>query len=212
MNKLFDSFTWKINETGLAEQRSKEHISKYGNGIATMHEPTIKAILRYATVNKSYGCIAIGTSDSNVIVEDNENGTARLVIFSETTKRFMASNYKNGLQTPYKLAKNADDGSSMILAMMPKLMEDDEFLENYKVIADLCEFQPDMESVLKEIRSDENAKNALFILCDNVYRRVNKGDLCTVSNSGNISPISQLSRDDSTTTKSWLKITKKGMQ
>ena len=193
MNKLFDTFTWKINETGLAEQRSKEHISKYGNGIATMHEPTIKAILHYATVNKSYGCIAIGTSDSNVIVEDNENGTARLVIFSETTKRFMASNYKNGLQTPYKLAKNADDGSSMLLAMMPKLMEDDEFAENYKVISDLCEFQPDMESVLKEIQSDENAKNALFILCDNVYRRVNKGDLCTVSNSGNISPISQLS-------------------
>ena len=190
MNKLFDAFTWKLNETGLAEQRSKEHISKYGNGLATMHDPTIKAILHYATIGKSYGCAAVGTSDSNVIVEVNENDSTKLVIFSETTKRFMASNYKNGLQTPYKLAKNADDGSSMILAMIPKLMEDDEFSENYKTISDLCESQPDMESVLQAIKSDENATNALFILCDNVYRRVNKGDICTVSNSGNISPIS----------------------
>ena len=193
MNKLFDAFTWKLNETRLAEQRSKEHISKYGNGLATMHDPTIKAILHYATISKSYGCAAIGTSDSNVIVEVNENDSTKLVIFSETTKRFMASNYKNGLQTPYKLAKNADDGSSMILAMMPKLMEDDEFSENYKTISDLCESKPDMESVLQAIKSDENATNALFVLCDNVYRRVNQGDICTVSNSGNISPISELS-------------------
>ena len=115
MNKLFDAFTWKLNETGLAEKRSKEHISKYGNGLATMHDPTIKAILHYATISKSYGCAAVGTSDSNVIVEVNENDNTKLVIFSETTKRFMASNYKNGLQTPYKLAKNADDGSSHLL-------------------------------------------------------------------------------------------------
>ena len=36
MNKLFDSYSWKFNVTGLGGERTTDHLSKYGNGTATM--------------------------------------------------------------------------------------------------------------------------------------------------------------------------------
>ncbi len=64
MNKLFDPYTWKFNQTGLAEKRSKEYCSKYGNGQSTTHDPTVKAILYYATAMRDFSVSAIGTYDS----------------------------------------------------------------------------------------------------------------------------------------------------
>ena len=90
--------------------------------------------------------------------------------------------FSNGFPTPYKLAKNNEDGSELIFAMMPTLLEDSEFEENYKVIEDICNTQPDTETTIKEIESNENSINALLVLCDNVYRRVNNDNLCIISN------------------------------
>ena len=192
MNKLFDSYTWKFNSTGLAGKRSSEHYSKYGSGPATTHEPIIKAVLYYASALKGIGTAAIGTNDTNTVVEVNAGGQTKLAIYSTATKRFMACNFSNGVPTPYKLAKNNEDGSELIFAMMPTLLEDSEFEENYKVIEDICNTQPDTETTIKEIESNENAINALLVLCDNVYRRVNSDNLCIISNTGNITPISEL--------------------
>ena len=63
MNKLFDPYTWKFNQTGLAEKRSKEYCSKYGNGQATTHDPTVRAILYYATAKRDFSVSAIDIYD-----------------------------------------------------------------------------------------------------------------------------------------------------
>ena len=49
-----------------------------------------------------------------------------------------------------------------------------------------------MISALEAIKNDPNAKEAMFILCDNAYRRINSENLCIISNTGNITPISEL--------------------
>lgn len=93
MNKLFDSYTWKFNSTGLAGKRSSEHYSKHGSGPATTHEPIIKAVLYYAAALKGIGTAAIGTNDTNTVVEVSAGGQTKLAIYSTATKRFMACNF-----------------------------------------------------------------------------------------------------------------------
>ena len=191
-NKLFDSYTWKFNQTGLAEKRTKEYCSKYGNGQATTHDPTVRAILYYATAMRDFSVAAIGTYGTNNVVEVHDAGRTKVAIYSTATKRFLACDLTNGVPTSYKLGKNGEDGSELLFAMMPTLLEDSEFEENYKLIEDICNTQRDTETTIKEIESDENAINALLVLCDNVYRRVNNDNLCIISNTGNITPISEL--------------------
>lgn len=172
MNKLFDSYTWKFNVTGMGGERSTEHFSKYGNGTATMHDPTIKAILYYATAMRDFGIAAIGTGKDSTIVEVNEDSHTKIAIFFETTKRFLACNYSNNTATGYKLGKNAEDGTELIIALIPTLLEDEEFAEQYRKIAEVCDAQPDIVSVVEAVKNDPDANKAMFILCDNVYRRI----------------------------------------
>ena len=192
MNKLFDSYSWKFNVTGLGGEKTNDHLSKYGNGTATMHDPTVKAILYYATASRNFSVAAVGTCKENTVVEVQESGSTKVAIFSSNTKRFLACNCVNGAPTPYKLGKNADDGTELIMAMLPMLLEDEEFAENYKKVSDVCDVQPDLISALEAIKNDPNAKEAMFILCDNAYRRINSENLCIISNTGNITPISEL--------------------
>ena len=86
-NKLFDPYTWKFNKTGLAEKRSKEYCSKYGNGQATTHDPTVRAILYYATAMRDFSVAAIGTYDTNNVVEVHDGGKTKIAIYSTATKR-----------------------------------------------------------------------------------------------------------------------------
>ncbi len=135
---------------------------------------------------------AVGTCKENTVVEVQESGSTKVAIFSSNTKRFLACNCVNGAPTPYKLGKNADDGTELIMAMLPMLLEDEEFAENYKKVADVCDAQPDLISALEAVKNDPNAKEAMFILCDNAYRRINSENLCIISNTGNITPVSEL--------------------
>ena len=113
MNKLFDSYSWKFNVTGLGGEKTNDHLSKYGNGTATMHDPTVKAILYYATASRNFSVAAVGTCKENTVVEVQESGSTKVAIFSSNTKRFLACNCVNGAPTPYKLGKNADDGTEL---------------------------------------------------------------------------------------------------
>ena len=185
-NKLFDSYTWKFNQTGLAEKRSKEYCSRYGNGQATTHDPTVRAILYYATAMRDFSVAAIGTYDINNVVEVHDGGKTKVAIYSTATKRFLACDLTNGVPTSYKLGKNGEDGSELLFAMMPTLLEDDEFAQHYKVIEEKCDSAPDMSSAISAIQSDPKAEESLFVLCDNVYRRINGESLCIVSNTGNV--------------------------
>ena len=139
MNKLFDSYSWKFNVTGLGGEKTNDHLSKYGNGTATMHDPTVKAIIYYATASRNFSIAAVGTCKENTVVEVQESGSTKVAIFSSNTKRFLACNCVNGAPTPYKLGKNSDDGTELIMAMFPMLLEDEEFSENYKKVADVCD-------------------------------------------------------------------------
>ena len=116
MNKLFDPYTWKFNQTGLAEKRSKEYCSKYGNGQSTTHDPTVKAILYYATAMRDFSVSAIGTYDTNNVVEVHYGGKTKVAIYSTATKRFLACDLTNGVPTSYKLGKNGEDGSELLFA------------------------------------------------------------------------------------------------
>ena len=185
-NKLFDPYTWKFNKTGLAEKRSKEYCSKYGNGQATTHGPTVRAILYYATAMRDFSVAAIGTYDINNVVEVHDGGKTKIAIYSTATKRFLACDLTNGVPTSYKLGKNGEDGSELLFAMMPTFLEVDEFAQHYKVIEEKCNAASDMSSAISAIQTDPKAEESLFVLCDNVYRRISSESLCIVSNTGNV--------------------------
>ena len=116
----------------------------------------------------------------------HDGGKTKVAIYSTATKRFLACDLTNGVPTSYKLGKNGEDGSELLFAMMPTLLEDDEFAEHYKVIAEKCDAAADMSSAISAIQSDPKAEESLFVLCDNVYRRINGESLCIVSNTGNV--------------------------
>ena len=86
-----------------------------------------------------------------------------------------------------KLHQSSQDGAAVMMAMMPLLLKDDEFDENFQTYFDQRSAgYPDMKK----------ATDAMAILCDNAYRRI-KDDTCpahikvTLDKSGNVLRVSQ---------------------
>ncbi len=193
MNKLFDPFTWKINDLGFSGERSTIYTSSYGNGLATLHEPTIKAILLYAGLTADFTKnAAIGTNDVNTVAEIATDDTTDLVMYSSNTHRFLACSYRNGVILPYRIGKNRHEGTELLFAMIPTFLEDSEFSEHYRTISDNCSGASSLDDIIEKVKNDETVKAAMFILCDNVYRRINNENLAVVPNTGNIVPLTEI--------------------
>lgn len=171
--------------------------SQYGGTDATLCAAVIKA------VNVLCGCVngdgegALGRiSPTNSVAEykSSMGPTAyHLVVYDAATGNFLASVYDSNTELieHYTVNASARDGAALFFSMMPQLMEDKEFQENFQIY---------LEQYRDSFSAFSKAAHAMAILCDNVYRRV-KDDTCAahlkanVDKSGNLMRVSRAQLD-----------------
>ena len=167
--------------------------SKYGDGTqATLCTTVIKAIHAVCNCMTGTGEGAVGSIDHRTVAEyKSAAGTDvyHLVVFDSGSGNIMASVYDKNTETieNYQCHSSARDGAAVMMAMMPLLLKDDEFDDNFQTYFDQrVAGYPDMSK----------ATEAMAILCDNAYRRI-KDDSCsahikvTLDKSGNVLRVSQ---------------------
>ena len=187
--KPFDTLSSKIVATS----------STYGNKTqSTLTGNVIKML------NAVCGCMknepgAVGLIDKNKSVAEYKSSISdeyHLVVYNSETGDIFASVYNKSTEamTPYMMNPSARDGSAVLMAMFPFLMEDDEFKEKFNSYK--TEYMTGFSDIGK-------ATDLAAILCDNVYRRV-KDDALTahietvIDTAGNLTRISQVNLDKGT--------------
>ena len=193
MNNLFN-YAKSLPEpfNTLANKKVKVS-SKYGDGTqATLCATVIKAIHAVCNCMEGTGEGAVGSIDHRTVAEyKSAAGTDiyHLVVFDSSNGNIMASVYDKNTETieNYQLHSSARDGAAVMMALVPLLMKDDEFDDNFQTYFDQrVAGYPDMTKTTE----------AMAILCDNAYRRI-KDDTCsahikvTLDKSGNVLRVSQ---------------------
>ena len=167
--------------------------SKYGSGTeSTLCATVIKAIHAVCNCMMGTGEGAVGSIDHRTVAEyKSAAGTDiyHLVVFDSFSGNIMASVYDKNTETieNYQCHSSARDGAAVMMALVPLLLKDDEFDENFQTYFDQrVAGYPDMKKTTE----------AMAILCDNAYRRI-KDDSCpehikvTLDKSGNVLRVSQ---------------------
>ena len=171
--------------------------SQYGSGTeATLCATVIKAVNACCAAQNGSGLGAVGLIDHRSVAEYKSSAgpdAYHLVVYDSKTGSIMASVYDANTEVfeSYTLLPSKHDGAAILFALMPTLMEDTEFRENYqKYYDEYVGGYPDMD----------HAVRCMAILCDNAYRRV-KDDTCpahipvTVDKSGNVMRVSETHLD-----------------
>ncbi len=171
--------------------------SKYGSGTeATLCTTVIKAVNAVCDCMSGSGEGAVGSIDHRTVAEYKSSAgpdAYHLVVFDSGTGNIMASIYDKNLETieNYVLHSSARDGAAVMMAMMPLLLQDSEFDDNFQTYYEQrTKGYPDMNAT----------KDAMAILCDNAYRRI-KDDTCpayikvTLDKAGNVMRLSQTQLD-----------------
>lgn len=171
--------------------------SKYGEGTnATLCATVIKAVNAVCACKYGTGEGAVGTIDHRSIAEYKSSVSPdayHLVIYDSVTGNISASVYDTGneLIESYVLGPKGRDGAAVIMAMMPTLMKDAEFAENFERYA---------KQYLSSFSDMTEATNSMAILCDNAYRRI-KNETCpahlaaTIEASGNLVRVTRAQLD-----------------
>ncbi|MBQ9167184.1 MAG: ATP-binding protein [Oscillospiraceae bacterium] len=167
--------------------------SKYGSGTeATLCCTMIKAVHAVCNCMTGTGEGAVGSIDHRTVAEYKSSAgpdSYHLVVFDSGSGNIMASVYDKNTEAieNYKLHQSDKDGAAVMMAMMPLLLKDGEFDEYFQTYFDQRNAgYPDMKK----------ATDAMAILCDNAYRRIND-DTCpahikvTLEKSGNVMRVSQ---------------------
>lgn len=167
--------------------------SKYGSGTeATLCTTVIKAVHAVCNCMTGTGEGAVGSIDHRTVAEYKSSAGPELfhlVVFDSGSGNIMASVYDKNTEAieNYKLHQSDKDGAAVMMALMPLLLKDDEFDENFQTYFDQRNAgYPDLKK----------ATDAMAILCDNAYRRI-KDDTCpahinvTLDKSGNVMRVSQ---------------------
>lgn len=167
--------------------------SKYGSGTeATLCCTMIKAVHAVCNCMTGIGEGAVGSIDHRTVAEYKSSAgpdAYHLVVFDSGSGNIMASVYDKNTEAieNYKLHQSDKDGAAVMMAMMPLLLKDSEFDEYFQTYFDQRNAgYPDMKK----------ATDAMAILCDNAYRRIND-DTCpahikvTLEKSGNVMRVSQ---------------------
>ncbi|MCL1855097.1 MAG: AAA family ATPase [Clostridia bacterium] len=182
--KLFDSYTFKrklpepFNDSSISQHSSDEsHFSRYNTVStkkSTLHAPALCGIMAYMALEMAAGGNeakgAIGSQGEMIVAEyPSRKGETHVTVFNKTTGKFTSGRFTSPTDAPqtYTLKADKESGSAMFFALMPKALEDDEFSTEY---AKLMECAGDGYSNLEE------AVGPAFILCDNLYRRVENSD------------------------------------
>ena len=181
----------------LPNKKVKGAASKYGALEATLCASVLKGVNAFCACVNGTGQGAVGNIEGQRYVAEYKysmgTDTYHLVVYDASTGNFLASVYDRNteLMEQYTAHPSARDGAALFFAMMPKLLEDQEFKENFQAY--------------REQRKDgfpdlPKAVTVAAILCDNVYRRV-KDESCPahvkvrVDKSGNLMRVSRAQLD-----------------
>lgn len=171
--------------------------SKYGDGTtSTLCGTVIKAVHAVCHCMDGSGEGAVGIIDHRTAAEYKSSVSAdayHLVVYDSNTGTLLASVYDSNMETfeNYTLNSSGRDGTAVMMALFPMLMQDDEFKENFEVYQDeLNAGYPHMDK----------ATEYMALMCDNAYRRI-KDDSCAahikvnVDKAGNLMRVSQTHLD-----------------
>ena len=171
--------------------------SKYGSGTeATLCSTVIKAVNALIDCMTGNGEGAVGIIDHRMVAEYKSSkgpDAYHLVVFDSVSGNITASGFDRNTEMveSYRLHSTANDGAAVMMAMMPVLMKDKEFEDQFQTYMDArTSGYPDMNT----------ATESMAILCDNVYRRI-KDDAnpehvkVNVDKSGNVYRVSQAQLD-----------------
>src|SRR5699024_3134523 len=121
----------------LPSKKLKGVASKYGGVEATLCAPVIKAV-HALCVCQNGGEGAVGQITSTLSVAEYKSSMGpdayHLVVYDSGTGSLLASVYDRNTELieQYTVHTSARDGAALFFAMMPQLLEDEEFRENWK--------------------------------------------------------------------------------
>ena len=148
--------------------------SKYGSGTeATLTCTVAKAVNALCDCMTGVGEGAVGVIDHRMVAEYKSSAgpdAYHLVVYDSANGNIVASGYDKNTEMieTYRLHQTANDGAAVLLAMMPALMADQEFEENFQIYLD------ERKAGYPDIN---RTTNAMAIMCDNAYRRI-KDESC----------------------------------
>ena len=142
---------------------------------ATLHAPLLSAVLAYMEMDTSLTPFstsesAIGTQGEKTVAEyQSRTKEIHVVVFNRKNGKFNVGRYEDPAASPkvYSLKDGGNTGTALFFALIPEAMKDDEFRESYELLG--------------KCRDDgyadmDEAEKAAFILCDNLYRRIESAD------------------------------------
>jgi len=180
----------------LPSKKLKGVASKYGGVEATLCAPVIKAV-HALCVCQNGGEGAVGQITSILSVAEYKSSMGpdayHLVVYDSGTGSLLASVYDRNTELieQYTVHTSARDGAALFFAMMPQLLEDEEFQENWKAY---------QEQFTNRFSDLPKATHTMAILCDNAYRRIKDGSCpahlkVNVDKSGNLMRVSRAQLD-----------------
>lgn len=202
---LFGNWTWKLSLPepfdSVANNISTAHYSIYcttATKKSTLHGPALSAILAYLEMDTSLSpastseC-AIGTQGDKIVAEyRSRTKEIHVVVFNRKNGKFNVGRFDDITSSPrvYSLKDGNQTGTALFFSLIPEAMKDDEFKENYDLLGK-CKNDgfSDMAT----------AEKAAFILCDNLYRRIESADAVpaaairlSIPATGNLSPLTPM--------------------
>jgi hypothetical protein len=139
---------------------------------------------------------AVGVIDHRMVAEYKSSSgpdAYHLVVYDSATGNIVASGYDKNTEMveSYRLHQTANDGAAVLMAMIPALMSDQEFEDNFSMYFDQRKAgYPDLNKAVEY----------MAVLCDNAYRRI-KDETCPANikvkleKSGNVLRVSQAQLD-----------------
>ena len=180
----------------LGSKKIKGVASQYGGTDATLCAAVIKAV-HALCVCQNGGEGAVGQITSAMSVAEYKSSLSpeayHLVVYDSGTGSLLASVYDRNTELieQYTVHTSARDGAGLFFAMMPQLLEDEEFRENWKA------YQEQFTNGFPDL---PKATHTMAILCDNAYRHI-KDTACpahlkvNVDRSGNLMRVSRTQLD-----------------
>lgn len=146
---------------------------------STLHASTLRAILAYMELENPPGGTAseelgaIGSQGNNYTIAEypSKTGDLHVVIYNRTNGKFIADIYPKPIDSEttadqYLLKEDKNSGAALLFALLPTIMQDDEFNEYYQ------ELKKHRDNGYTDM---EEAVKTAAVLCDNIYRRLRYG-------------------------------------
>lgn len=192
-NLLFDNITFGMetpepfNDPSI-DKESKTVYSRYNVASvkrSTLHAPTLRAIMAYMKLYKAFtdgaavdNLGAIGKQGDKKIIAEYISGRGEIqgVVYNIERGSLIAGVFENETAGPTQFQHRATGGTAtgtaMFFAAMPIFMEDDEFKIHYDILYNEYTTGFGNMKVVAE---------AGYMLCDNVYRRVQNSKDCGIA-------------------------------